>query len=287
MKESAASGSPEPVGFGGREWRGLAMGMLSRWTVLALLVTGCDVSLAPTLETERPPPTGTEVAGDLDFFCKWSTHEEAFQIAAEDYAKGNRRMGDAWTTINSKGLPGKTPEDQESCWEGALLYLGVFGDRTQLNQLIQLSIRDPMLENETYDPNEMTGVTSVGRSRGFTLSSVYLALASQVRRQLIFDGHLDPSAQTAEGLIQQCALDHFRCIEGSGIRDYTRQRIQRGAIRGLLVSGTSSSLESFEMVKTTLAGTTPTMPYTIAIASKLGRTLDERASLIKVYIPAP
>lgn len=277
-----------PAGPGSRERSVPALYTLARLGLVALCVTSCDAALTPTLEAERPAAaTGTEVTGDLDFFCEWNTHEEAFQIAAEDYAKGNRRMGDAWTMINSKGPPERTPQDQGMCWEGALLYVGVFGDRAQLAQLAQLSVRDRLLEEETSNPEQLEGTSDLGNQRLVALRAVYLAMAAQIRRQLIFDGSLDLAALSAQARIQQCALDDLGCIDDTAMHTYHRQLLQRYAIRGLTVSGTSSSQSVFKEVKSTLAASTPLIPYAISFAEELGRMVDEKTDFFRLHVPAP
>jgi hypothetical protein len=248
----------------------------------------CNDRLQSTGEAEPAKHVDTlQVTGDLKFFCNWKSHEDGLLIAKADYDIGNRRFSDAWTLLDKKDVPYTEPTKQAMCWEGALLYIGVFGARTELPALLTFADKDWMVENETTDPAQSGGMTELGEMRSDVHRVVYIALAAQVRRQLLFDGVLDTQAHTSASVLEDCAGDHDKCIPATAMHTYRKQRHQRHAVRGLALSGSTSNWTLFSGLENQLPSLHFLLPYAVSEAKRMRMAIDQNNSWILASVPAP
>lgn len=255
----------------------LRMKSLSLAVVAAASVwaTGCAADRHP-----RPDPEPAEqiearqVTGDLQFFCQWNGYDDAFATAQADYASGNRRFADAWTVLSKTDAPYDDPHLQSFCWEGALLYLGVFGSRAEIPALLNFADKDVLIEDETTDLAQPGGMSDLGELRSDVHRRVYFALAAQVRRQLFFDGTLDTAGRQAAALLEDCALDHARCLPSTPMHIYRKQRHQRYAVRGLAISGSVSNWTAFQDLERRLASLHFLLPHAVAEAKQIRERID-------------
>ena len=251
--------------------------------LLAALLSGCAPGDRGTTEVIT---NEVQVTGDLKFFCNESFSKEAFQKAKADYDQGNRRFADAWAVVNSREL-GATPKKQSICWSGALGYLGFFGKRSEIPKFIALLSKDSLLEAETTDISRLDGTSKTGMYRVISQKWAYLALAFQLRRQMIFDGKLDANALAARELIQACALDLEQCISDTSMHLYHQQMLQRGAIKALVVSGTKSDLAAYQKVKSILVPKDSLIGHVIGSSEAMKTLVEENLSAIRTAVPAP
>lgn len=208
-------------------------------------------------------------------------------MAKADYDAGNRRFSDAWAVLDKTDVPHAAPGQQSACWEGALLYLGVFGARAELPALLAFADKDRMLEGETHDINAPDGVTDLGEKRARTHRFVYLALAAQVRRQFVFDGALDSAGQRAAAVLRDCATDHARCLPETPMHVYRQHRHQRHAARGLAICGDAASWAALRALEGQLASHHALLPYAISEGKHMRAEIEQRLSFIAANVPNP
>jgi hypothetical protein len=254
---------------------------MGRLVALLILIAGC------TEETKTVASTSAKSLSSYELFCSWSHREDAFLQALDDYNLGNRRAADAWGVVDSPSGPGKSTDEKVLCWEGALYYLGIFGSRSELPKLLQLATKDTVLNAETTHVSTLGGVTAVGGARAVAHRVVFLALGAQVRRQMMFDGALDPNGQAADDLIRDCALDTSKCMPDSPMHDYRRNRLQRNAVRALAIAGTTASTSVLQRIRDDLSSFHFLVRHAVGDADIFGRKIDANDSTIKQNVPTP
>lgn len=249
--------------------------------VFALCVLGCST-------TKKPPDadrSAVQAPYDPAFFCDWEFELDLFATAAADYAAARRRVVNAWGAINNRTPPGDHFLKRGKCWHGAILYLGVFGARSELPGLMQLATHDAILAHETADPTRQSGVTNLGEARSLALRMVYQAIGAQIGRQRIFDSRLDAHAQAAEAMLRRCALDVATCMPNAEMHIYRRQRLQRNAVRGLGMAGTPAALRTLKQVDATSRD--GLMPYAVESAWLYERQIRANLGEIRARVPRP
>lgn len=253
--------------------------------ITALGLLGCsnrvDANHTRTLTERIEPPAAAK------FFCEWDHQDEAFQKAVVDYAQGNRRVKDAWLVVRSRDQPGGTAREQGMCWQGALLYIGIFGGRAELPKLTQLLSNDPVLASEV-NTDLPGGATEFGLDRLAALRYAgYQAIAAQVRRQALYDGSLNSDAMSAQALMRACASSPTKCMRDLALNDWARFFLQRGAVRGLAISGAEADLQLLRDLRQNIDPQRPELRPAIEDALFISDWLNENLPGRLSSIPAP